>query len=352
MAPDLHVLGQDPAYGGGAAAHMSAFTRAATELGRHPDLVFVPHPTFAGRTVTVDRVEAVRQLRGARALSPRLREPLWVVATTAHHGYAAARSGLAYDCWLGTSLDDEWRGRAAWLPTSRRVARAVNAPAVRRLERAVLRGARRVYATSSGSRATLAHAAGLDPSQIGILPLPVDVDAFAPEPDEQWLGRVERPVVVFVGRADDPRKNVGLLLAALPLLPGVTLRLVGTPPAGPLPERVEALGQVGSVAEHVRSASLFVLPSRQEGFGIAAAEALAAGVPVVATRSGGPEELVERSGGGRLLDGWTAEELAATCRELLGDPATLLAMRRAGRDYVVREHSPERLRSLLAAALA
>ena len=76
--------------------------------------------------------------------------------------------------------------------------------------------------------------------------------------------------------------------------PDARLRLVGRPPRTPLPAGVEAVGEVQSVAEAIRSASLFVLPSLQEGFGIVVAEALACGVPAVVTPSGGPEELVRR----------------------------------------------------------
>ncbi len=102
----------------------------------------------------------------------------------------------------------------------------------------------------------------------------------------------------------------------------------------------------------LRESSLLVLPSWQEGFGLVAAEALAAGVPVVTTPSGGPEELIRSSRGGRVLAGWDAEELAETVASLLGDAGTLLRMRAAGREHVVREHSPARFHSLLAAALA
>jgi glycosyltransferase involved in cell wall biosynthesis len=101
----------------------------------------------------------------------------------------------------------------------------------------------------------------------------------------------------------------------------------------------------------LRTASLCVVPARQEGFGLVVAEALAAGVPVVATRSGGPEELIERSGGGVLLDGWTPEEVASVSASLLADPEGLLKRRRAGREYVVREHSPAVLANALGGIL-
>ena len=63
--------------------------------------------------------------------------------------------------------------------------------------------------------------------------------------------------------------------------------------------------------------ALVLLPARQEGFGIAAAEALACGVPVVATPSGGPEQLLRDSGGGVVVPGWDAAGFAAAAVALL-----------------------------------
>ena len=356
----IDVVGQDPRFGGGALAHMQAFVLAASELGLDTELHYVPQPALRPEfdSDPLDRIEVLRVVRGGRrlALSLGRPQPLWVVAPLATHGYAALRTGRPYAAWVGTSLADENRGRLPGLPLSRALALRVNAPALARIECAVLRGASRVYATSPSSRAAVAQAARLDESVIGILPLPVDVGQFTPEDDDAWLRRLEQPVLAFVGRADDPRKNLGLALAALPLIrgriPSATLRLIGRPPQQALPEGVDVRGTVDAVAADLREASLLLLPARQEGFGIVAAEALAAGVPVVATPSGGPEDLLVRSGGGIVLSGWQPEELANAVVELLGDAARLSAMRRSGREHVVREHSPERLRDLLEVAVA
>jgi glycosyltransferase involved in cell wall biosynthesis len=345
---DLVVLGPDPAFGGGGAAQVEAFVAAAGALGRNPQVL---HGRMPSRLRPVD---ALNQVVDGWRMAGRLRSArdVWVVATSASSGYGAALSGRPYFAWIGTGHEEEWAGRRPGLSTSRRLALRVNAPILGRLERRVLGGADRVYATSPASRATVARAGRLDESAVGILPLPVDVDRLAPAPDPVWEATLADPVLVFVGRASDSRKNVRLLLDALPLLPGVRLLLVGEPPAAPLPDRVEVTGPVESVVPSLHRGTLFVLPSHQEGFGIAAAEAMATGLPVVTTPSGGPEALVRESGGGVVLSGFTPEELATTVGELLADSSRLGEMRHRGREHVAREHSPARLRELLAEALA
>jgi glycosyltransferase involved in cell wall biosynthesis len=366
---DLAVVAQDPRFAGGSRTVLDAFWREAEALDRRPRLFHLAFRALAERPgIESDEVEAVgqalpqldalNQLVAAARIGRRVREvrSLWVVAAAASHGYAAVRSGRPYAAWIGTSLDDEWRARLPGLPRSRRLALRVNRPVLRRLERRTLRGASLLYATSPWSRDRVAEAAGLDPARVGILPIPVDADRFPPLPDEEWERQLERPAIAFVGRAADPRKNVRLLLEALPAVrarvPGAHVRLLGEPPPRPLPAGVTAAGRVPDVGAELRRAALLVVPSLQEGFGIVAAEALACRVPVVTTPCGGPEALVRESGGGRVLQGFEPEELAATLTELLEDVGTLRELRRRGRSHVLREHSPERLRRLLAEAFA
>jgi glycosyltransferase involved in cell wall biosynthesis len=345
---DLAVVAMDPVFGGGGLAYRTAFVQAATALGRVPEVHY-------GRMPSRFRpVDSANQLATAGLLARRLRDArsVWVVTTAASSGLGAELSGRPYSCWIATGLADEWAGRRPDLPASRRLALRVNGPVLQRMERRVLHGAAQVYGISPWSRASIARAGGLPEDRVGVLPIPVDLEAFAPAADEDWERTLATPVLAFVGRADDPRKNAGLLMDAVRRLPDVRALLIGSAPAGPLPERVEATGVVPSVAEQLRRASLLVLPSYQEAFGIVAAEALAAGVPVVTTPSGGPESLIEDSGGGVVLSGFSPDELAETVRGLLADPGRLAEMRRRGREYVAREHSQERFRELLADALA
>jgi glycosyltransferase involved in cell wall biosynthesis len=362
----LLVVTQDPRFQGGALAQVEAFLVAARLLGEHPLVAYAERPPLTGRSpltgiavrTRLGRLDPVGLPLAAQRLTQHARSAgqLWVVAATGHYGLAAVRSRRPYACWIGTSLDAEWRARRPSLRRSRRLALRLFAPTLRRYERAVLQRAHKVYATSPYSRAALADVIGTDVERVEVLPIAVDTGRFAPLDDDRWRSALSRPTLAFVGRADDPRKNTPLLLDAFARvrdrIPEARLRFIGRPPSGPRAAGVEAVGEVGDVAAHLRDAALLLLPSLQEGFGIVAAEALACGVPVVTTPSGGPEQTLLGSGAGRVLSGFSAEELATVVEELLHDPETLQTMRHRGRAYVEQEHSTTRLSELLAEAVA
>lgn len=143
-------------------------------------------------------------------------------------------------------------------------------------------------------------------------------------------------------------KGLDVLLEAVARLssefPGLRLEIAGSGPdrrnleeaargAG-IQDRVAFLGWRGDLAPLLAGWDLFVQPSRAEGFGLAALEAMAAGVPVIASAVGGLLELIERDRSGWLVAVGDSEALAAKIGEALRDPAGRHAVGEAGRQRV------------------
>jgi glycosyltransferase involved in cell wall biosynthesis len=161
-----------------------------------------------------------------------------------------------------------------------------------------------------------------------IIPNPVDVDFFVPPTDRRGP-----PESAFVTVANlNANKGVHVLLEAfaqvVPARPDASLDIVGD---GPERRALEALADSLGVTERVTfhgaldraavrallwKSSCFVSTSRHETFGIAIAEALATGLPVVATRSGGPDELLA-DGAGRLVPRDDVHAIAEAMRDLV-----------------------------------
>ena len=269
-----------------------------------------------------------------------------------------ALAGRQQVAWIATPWAADRIDRVRTFPPLRRLwDRMVVAPATATVERDLL--ARVPVAALSTYTARALEALG---GRIAaICPAPVDAEVFQPHP-----GRQDPRHLVFSGRLDDPRKNVGLLLDALLLLRqrGVSLRatLVGARggEGGPLVDpRWRSLAadvqvlpylQRTELAALLQGAALFVLPSHQEGLCIAALEAMACGVPVVSTRCGGPEEFVIPGETGLLVD-FEAAAMADAIAMLLARPDERRRLGDAARDLVVAHYAPpvvaDKLRRLL-----
>ena len=103
------------------------------------------------------------------------------------------------------------------------------------------------------------------------------------------------------------------------------------------------LGRRDEVADLLGACDVFVLPSRHEGLGVAALEAMALGCPVVASRVGGLAEAVVHERTGLLVRPGDASALAEALARILGDAALRARLGAAGPALVAERHSAEAL---------
>ena len=111
---------------------------------------------------------------------------------------------------------------------------------------------------------------------------------------------------------------------------------------GPARNRIEFHGHSNDVASHYATAFAAINFSESESFSITCLDGSAVGLPVIATRSGGPEEIIEEGVTGLLVPVGDVAAMAEQMGWLLDHPADAAAMGAAGRTSVTERFSPER----------
>jgi alpha-1,3-rhamnosyl/mannosyltransferase len=242
---------------------------------------------------------------------------------------------------------------------------------LRRAVPAAVRASRRVAVPSEYVRRTVIEALGAPPDQVVVIPHAVPV---RPSPTHRPIV-VERydltgPVVLYPA-ITYPHKDHATLLSAFELvlarhpdallvLPGgagpseedLRARIAGS---GPLRAQVRRLGRIpeADVAALLDLAEVVAVPSRYEGFGLPALEAMAAGTPVVAADATSLPEVVGEAG--RLVPAGAVEAWGAAISDLLADPGERDRLGRAGLERSARytaEVNAEGFSRLYEAALA
>ncbi|MGH7593415.1 MAG: glycosyltransferase [Gemmatimonadales bacterium] len=229
------------------------------------------------------------------------------------------------------------RLRRAPIVVSRRVEFSIGSP--RRLQRADAV----IAISASVSRQVLA--AGVSPDRVHLVPDAVDADVAPMDATTDEIATASRapPLVVCVA-ALTREKGIDTLLEAAALVhasnPTVRWRVIGEgSERKALEARRERLG-LGAVVDlpgggssatgAFRGATLAVQPSRQEGLGSAVLQALAIGVPVIASNAGGLADALAH-GGGVLVPVDSPVELAGAVEHLLGNAAERARLAAEGR---------------------
>ncbi len=212
----------------------------------------------------------------------------------------------------------------------------------------VARALPRVLTVSQSSRRDIVDQLGVAPEKVAVVPIGVDPALHRPRPDVRRVpGRI-----MTTASADVPMKGLAHLLEGLAKVrtdhPEAHLVVVGRPRRdGPTLRLVEQLDLAGAVVfvsgesderlvERYAESSVAVVPSLYEGFSLPAAEAMACGVPLVATCAGAIPEVAGRDGEHALLvPPRDAEALAAALRRLLDDRSLAARLGAAGRRRVL-----------------
>jgi len=216
----------------------------------------------------------------------------------------------------------------------------------------------RVLTSSAASAELIANDFGVDRERIAMLANGVATDIYHPDPG---VARRENEILC-VGRASDPNKGIRTLMQALARLPdNVHLTLVDSDhPDNPArgwarelgcADRVEIPGRVPTeeLLHLYRRATLVVVPSRYEGFGLPAAEAMACGTPVVATSAGALPEVLGVGQAGLLVEPDRPDALAKAIASLLEQPAARAKLAARGRERIVKAYAWPRVAEATAA---
>jgi glycosyltransferase involved in cell wall biosynthesis len=190
-------------------------------------------------------------------------------------------------------------------------------------------------------------------ARVSVIHNGVDCERFRPERNRTYArfmldAPLEGPIIGAVA-GFRPEKGHDVLIDAMRLLgtaaPAATLLLLGDGPLRGaversvarlgLADRVIFAGGRRDVDRLLPACDLVVLPSREEGVPVSALEAMACGLPVVATRVGGTPEVVEEGRTGLLVPPCDARAIAAAVLHLLRNPERARSLGKEGRDRVL-----------------
>jgi len=219
-----------------------------------------------------------------------------------------------------------------------------------RAQKTAYRFATKVVANSRAAGQRLQQE-GLAPESIAVIPNGVDLGAYTDRPPSPQIRRI-----VTVANLRPEKEHETLIASAATLVrsyPHLRFHIVGDGPrrrelldlaaARGLSQHVEFLGHRDDVPSVLASADAFVLPSRSEAFPNSVIEAMAAGLPVIASAVGGLLDLIDHDRTGLLVAPSDSGALTQALRFLIENPTHAAAIGQAARAEITERYSFDRM---------
>ena len=350
-APALSVAGVDPELGfGGGETQVLGLTLALAAAGHRAELICDP----AGRLWERATAEGIRchpiRIRNAIDLAAGVK--LRAILKREHYDVVHFHTSRAH------SMAPFARGFASTLVVTRRMDYRPNRVFAPLLFNRAVDG---VIAISEGVADSLA-AAGVDPNRVAVVHSGVDCSHFRPPTIQQRAdargarGISDSEIVISAVGALEQRKGHRYLIEAVGGLAATgkfKCFIAGQGAIGKILQgeiavlrrldRIKLLGRVDDLRELLWASDIFVMPSLKEGLGVAALEAMASGLPVIASDVGGLREVVEDDRTGIIVPPTNVPAIASAILRLAESTVLRTQMGTAARARVVENYSMEKM---------
>jgi L-malate glycosyltransferase len=353
-APSLSIVGVDPELGfGGGETQVLGLTLALAAGGQRAELICDP----AGRLWEQAAAAGVKchpiHIRNAIDLAAGVK--LRAILKRERYNVVHFHTSRAH------SMAPFARGFGSTLVVTRRMDYRPNRVFAPYLYNRAVDG---VVAISGGVADSLA-AAGVDRQRITVVNSGVDCEHFRPPTSQERadargaLGISDDEIVIAAIGALEQRKGHRYLIEAIGALVRteklvkVKCLIAGQGAIGALlhnevallrrADRIKLIGRVDDVRELLWASDVFAMPSLKEGLGIAALEAMASALPVIASDVGGLREVVEDARTGIIVPPANSDASASAIKRLAGSPELRTQMGTAGRARVVENYSMEQM---------
>ena len=350
-APTLSVVGVDPELGfGGGETQVLGLTLTLAAAGHRAELICDP----AGRLWERATAEGIRchpiRIRNAIDLAAGVK--LRAILKREHYDVVHFHTSRAH------SMAPFARGFASTLVVTRRMDYRPNRVFAPLLFNRAVDG---VVAISEGVADSLATA-GVDRQRVTVIHSGVDCDRFRPPTAQERAdaraarGISDGEILVSAVGALEQRKGQRYLIEAIGALAAsikVKCFIVGQGSVhkvlqGEIAvirslERIKLLGRVDDVRELLWASDIFAMPSLKEGLGVAALEAMASNLPVIASDVGGLREVVEDERTGIIVPPGNSKQIASAIQRLAESEALRAQIGAAARARAVENYSMEKM---------